>query len=170
MQILNLFTKENITFIIAILGFGLSVYNFTKDIIQNRFKIDLKLKAYVPVEYYSETQFMFKMCIENKSKLPVSISRIILHINSESFDFDSVPHPAYSNIQRTGKKITNEIHIQTISVPQTIPGLGILGDFFYVITNPNILPELPNNAVIEIITNRGNKKFLISNYQYQRLM
>jgi len=139
---LKIFSRANITLGIAILGAVLSVYNLVVSIVQNRFKIHVTLKRYAPCpEAFEEKPFVFVMSIMNCSRTGVSISRIQLKHGDQLFDFESVPHRAYHWSRRIGKKVEDEIYVDSLPLPQYIPGMGIIGDFFMV----NTAPETPND-------------------------
>ena len=68
-KILSLLTKENITFLIAVLGFLLSLYNFLNEILQNRMKLHITYKNHL-ISEHNHMGITISMSIENKVKVP----------------------------------------------------------------------------------------------------
>ncbi len=159
-----LYDRNNITLIIAIAGFVLSLASLFYQLIRDAFKIRIDLKCFVEVPNCIEREFLFVMNIENLSRQPVSISRIVLSLGNKSFDFESVPHPAYNWTRKVGEKLVDEIKTRTIPVPQTIGAYGTIGDFFYVIIDKSIQGELLDCPVayLEVKTTRGKKKYSLN--------
>ena len=154
------FSKENITFLIAVIGFFLSVLNFIKNIMENRFKLKLEFKSAGIQNKFPNNPIYFEMLMENCSRLPVSIARIFLKIGSEQFEFDWKEHEIYCDkVIQNQKIVTTKTHYSS-TLPHTIEGLGIWGRFFYVKTNETFHFDsfLKNNNTLILYTNRGKKK------------
>ena len=116
-KILSLLTKENITFLIAVLGFLLSLYNFLRDILQNRMKLHVIYKNHLISEH------------DHKG---ISISRIFLNIDDISLEFYWIPQFVFQATQKCKGEILDEINVHTIPLPAHIEGYGIIGGFFFV--------------------------------------
>ena len=144
------FTYSNITFAIAILGALLSVYNLTKDILQNRFKIRFNHKS-----------FRFLMSIENRSHTALSISRILLKHQDKVYDFNCLPQRVYTWEEKNGGKVVDRMRIDSVPLPQFIPGMGVVGSYFMVETAVDTPNDLSDWELI-IMTNRGKKRYKIS--------
>lgn len=150
--------KETITFIIAVAGFLLSLFNLGYTLWKDWFHIEVILKGYgIRPDLRS---VIVKMSIENHSRQPVSISRILLKINGSIYEFESVPSPVYDWVKKQGKEVVDKISVRTITIPQKIEGLGVLGDYFYVeIERSEDQQFYDSDAQLEIYTNRGKKSF-----------
>lgn len=152
----EIFTYSNITFAIAILGALLSVYNFTKDIVQNRFKIHIAFREYYRSGGIPRTKrFVFFMNIENCSRTALSISRMQLKRESKVYDFSGVSQRVYSKKEHSPDTFTS------VSFPQYIPDMGVIGSHFVVETDADIPNDLSDWELI-IMTNRGKKRYKIS--------
>lgn len=153
-------TKENITFAIAVLSFTLSLWNFSKDIWNNRSKISLQCKSCTTGKIGSRNIIYFQFSIENKSRLSISISRMFFVVNDIQYEFNWIPELIFKGTHTTAQKVTDEEHIYSEKIPHTIDGLGVWGGFFSIIT-PCILSNqelLNSNTYILFFTNRGVKK------------
>lgn len=114
----EIFTYSNITFAIAILGALLSVYNFTKDIVQNRFKMHIAFRSYKPCPIrFNHKSFRFLMSIENRSHTALSISRILLKHQDKVYDFNCLPQRVYTWEEKTEKMLL----IECASIPYRFP-------------------------------------------------
>lgn len=158
----EIFTYSNITFAIAILGALLSVYNFTKDIVQNRFKMHIAFRLYRPCPIrFNHKSFIFLMNIENRSHTALSVSRMQLKHEDKIYDFSGVPERVYTWEHKNGKTVVDRICVDSIPLPQYIPGMGIVGSHFVVETDIDTPDDLSDWELI-IMTNRGKKRYKIS--------
>ncbi|WP_417079448.1 hypothetical protein [Hominenteromicrobium sp.] len=158
----EIFTYSNITFAIAILGALLSVYNFTKDIVQNRFKMHIAFRSYKPCPIrFNHKSFRFLMSIENRSHTALSISRILLKHQDKVYDFNCLPQRVYTWEEKNGEDVVDRMRIDSVPLPQYIPGMGVVGSYFMVeaaVDTPNDLSDWE----LIIMTNRGKKRYKIS--------
>lgn len=158
----EIFTYSNITFAIAILGALLSVYNFTKDIVQNRFKMHIAFRLYRPCPIrFNHKSFIFLMNIENRSHTALSVSRMQLKHEDKIYDFSGVPERVYTWEHKNGKTVVDRICVDSIPLPQYIPGMSIVGSHFVVETDIDTPDDLSDWELI-IMTNRGKKRYKIS--------
>lgn len=162
-KILSLLTKENITFLIAVLGFLLSLYNFLRDILQNRMKLHVTYKNHL-ISEHDHMGITISMSIENKVKVPISISRVFLNIDDTSLEFYWIPQFVFQATQKCRDEILDEINVHTIPLPAHIEGYGIIGGFFFCkspvpISNAELLSA---KTSITIHSNKGTKIYPIS--------
>ncbi len=149
--------KEMVTFVIALIGFLLSVYNFVCELKRNHMRLKITYKNHL-CGNTSPGFLLIMMNIENLSRLPVSISRMFLHIGEERFEFSSLPQFAYERVRRTGDEIHDKVVTHSQELPVMIPALGIVGGFFHICGN--ITEKLNSEMVtIELWTTRGKKKY-----------
>lgn len=157
----EIFTYSNITFAIAILGALLSVYNFTKDIVQNRFKIHIAFRSYSPCPIrFNHKSFRFFMSIENRSHTALSVSRMQLKHKDKVYDFSDVPERVYIWEHKKGETVVDRICVDSVPLPQYIPGMGVVGSYFMVETAVDTPDDLSDWELI-IMTNRGKKRYKI---------
>lgn len=154
----SLFSRDNITLAIAIFGAFGTVLNIYK----NRFALKLTYRSQLVPPSSKLGIMLFDLLIENKSNLPVSVSRIFISIGKVSGEF--LHEKYYVSSQKYSSNntdIKNEIY--TIPLPVKIEGLGAVGGYFKL-QLPKYIPEseLINSEVkITLITNRGKKHFKI---------
>lgn len=161
-KILVLITKENITFIIAVLGFLLSLYNLLKELLQNRMNLCVTYKNH-HISSYNKRGITMSLSIENLVKNPISISRAFLNIDDKSLEFYWIPQFVYRATQSTKDKIHDEIKLHTIPLPVYIEGYGAIGGFFYVKSPVDITDDdlLLSETSITICSNKGTKTYPI---------
>ena len=158
--IYSFFTKENISFSIAVIGFILSLYNFFKSIWRNRSKIRFRCKSCHIGKTEQRNLVYFQFAFENCSQLPISISRIFLHINEDQCEFNWVPEFILKRERLRGDNVIEKKEYYSEQIPHTIDGLGIWGGFFcaslpYEINHSRFLQS---RKKIVLYTNRGKKR------------
>ncbi len=154
-------TKEQITFIIAVISFMLSVYNFLYSLFINRSNLKITYKSHTFCSHLPESPIIFNLVLLNKSRLDISISRLFLKVNDCTYEFDSEPNWVGEKTQRTGNKITDKITLHSLEIPQTISGLGAVGGYFWVNTSNNFKFNKSDQITIIAHTNRGKFKYTI---------
>lgn len=161
-KFLVLLTKDNITFLIAVFGFLLSVYNFLRELLQNRMSLHVTYKNH-HISSHDKMGITLSLSIENKVKIPLSISRIFLNINNESLEFYWIPQFVFRATQSSKGNIYDEINIHTIPLPVQIEGYGIVGGFFFVKSSRTITNEelFSSKTSITIYSSKGIKTYPI---------
>lgn len=147
-------TKENISLAIATAGLVLSIINVIRQELFNRAKINLLYRS-----HYCGRTANFDLLIENWSKLDISISRMFLVADNNEYEFRYMPKTVWK-IGNDAKGCVKEI--ESISLPQTILGLGAIGGYFCVDVGPEIISFLSKSGVsltMKIVTNRGAFSF-----------
>lgn len=159
----SLLTKENVTFLVAVLGFMLSLYNFFSELLQNRMNLRVTYKNH-HISVHDNEGITISLSIENRVKIPLSISRAFLNINEESLEFYWIPQFVFRATQSTKGTIHDEINIHTTTLPAHIEGYGVIGGFFYVKSPKTITNEelLASKTSITIYSNKGVKTYPIT--------
>lgn len=83
--------NDNITTIISVLAFVLSMINTFYLIFTQRPKIKVSFKEYTFLKNLPDKPFLLGVIIENKSRLSVSISKMNLNINDTKYEFSWIP-------------------------------------------------------------------------------
>lgn len=150
----NLFTKENMTLIISLLGLILSISNTTYLFIVNRKNLKVTFKNYVDCSRTDKSMF-FNLIIENRSRTKISISRMFLIIDELKVEFDAYPAPVFWRTEKTGERIDSSITIYSQTIPKDIDGLCSVGGLFEIENFP--FKEFYNSKslMLEIYTSRG---------------
>lgn len=154
---------DKITLFIAIIGCLLSLYNFIKDIAMNRSRLSISFKKATLLKPYNGNPIVFRMMIENCSRLPISISRMFLSCEDAFIEFEWVPENIFHAETLQSGKIINSNTYSSVSFPINIPGLGAAGGFFNLYTYDTNIHTKFYNRHLELIlhTNRGKKRFAL---------
>ncbi|MBA8935837.1 hypothetical protein [Clostridium beijerinckii] len=160
----NLLTKETITFLIAIIGFLLSLFNTLYLLLSNRKNINLIYKYHEECSRLRNKPIYFEFIIENRSRLNISISRMFLNVNETTFEFSSSPEFIYEHTRSNGSCVVDRKVFYSNTLPQTISGLGVLGGFFWVDTSDDFEYDrlYKSDISISLHTNRGKLTFPIT--------
>lgn len=146
---------------IALSGFIISVANSVYLISVNSFKINLIQKSYSFCAREMNHPVYFEFAIENKSRTPVSVSRMYLNVNKKRYEFqwdkERIGHCEF----KTGEVVTEAYSTYSVTLPQIIQGCGVVGGFFYVETDNSLTEkEFESSEIsIEIHTGKGRKVF-----------
>ena len=163
-SIFNYFNdNDNIRTLTSVLALILSLSNTIYLIITQNFKIKVKFKEYVFIDKINDKPLILGVIIENQSRLPVSISRMFLHINRERFEFSWFPQLVFeSNLHRNEKSL-NESNIYSLCFPQNINSLCSCCGYFVVRSDSkfDVNDLKQSKCKIEIQSNRGKRKFKI---------
>lgn len=160
--LLSLLTKENITFLIAVIGFLLSLYNFFRELLHNRMLLRVVYKNHL-ISEHDHCGITISLSIENKTKIPISISRAFLNIGENSLEFYWIPQLVFRATHSGKNAIYDEVNVHTITLPARIEGYGIIGGFFFCKSPTPICNEdlLSSKTSITINSNKGIKTYPI---------
>lgn len=159
-EIIKYFTRDNITLALAILGSILSTFNFVKNLITNRKRLSVNFDRATILLCRTNHPILFRMIIENKSRLPICVSRMFLECNGKKFEFEWVPEYVHHAAEKQGKQIlTHNEHLST-GFPSIAQGLGAIGGFFFLYTDKDYTGDDLVKHPVQLIlnTNRGKKK------------
>lgn len=161
--LLGYVTKENITFIIALIGFILSIYNFVHERLQNRMKLKIIYKNH-GISEYDSSGITIAMAIENHVAQPISVTRMFLNINDVSIEFYWIPQIVFSSELKQKERILASTNVHSIELPTIIEGYGVLGGFFYTKYPTTITNKFLKDAKtsITVHTNKGKKTYEIN--------
>jgi hypothetical protein len=162
-ELFEIVTNDYVCTYIALAGFIISIVNSIYLVSVNSFKAALVQKSYAFCDNRNGHPAYFELAIENKSRIPMSVSRMFLIINNQKYEFqwetERIGHFAF----KTNGKVTEEYSTYSLTLPQNISGMGAIGGFFFVPTDDLISRSdfINSQLWIEIHTNRGKKKFKI---------
>lgn len=147
----ELMNKDNITLIIAVLGFVMSLITWVKNSVMQRKKLIGKVLG---IKSYADVTFIH-LLLENKSILPISVTWIALKCNDESYPCTPLPVLVFENIRKSGSEIVEIKREYSTPIPITIGELGAV-NALVLFENLRQLP--PNDAThlnLQVCTNRG---------------
>lgn len=157
-SILSLFSRDNITLAIALLG----AFGTLRGFYQNRFSVRLTYRSQLVQPSFKVGIIWFDFLIENLSNFPVSISRIFISINDNTYEVLHEKYRVHSLTENfSGSKEVFSVY--TIPLPVKLEGLGSIGGYFQL-RMPQYLAEenfLKSSVVVTLYTNRGKKSFTI---------
>lgn len=154
----SLFTKDNITFAIALFG----ALGTLMTLYQNRFSIVLTYRSHLLLPSSKLGIIFFNFLIENKSQSPVSITRLFISIDDISGEFLHEKHYVSSHTHSSGNDIIkNETY--TIPLPAKLEGLGAIGGYFLLQIPQHISEQKlkSSKVTVTVVTNRGKAEFVI---------
>lgn len=149
---------------IAIVSFGLSLWNFIETRLNNRVNLSVECKDFIIAEHFSRQPLYIALSLINKSQLPISISRAFITIDNETFEFSWIPQVVHQARLGTKYETFDRTIVKSITLPLSLAGLGTVGGYFYVETFGRVKEEkIKNtNAVIVLHTNRGVKQYSVA--------
>lgn len=144
-------TKENITFILAVIGSFGTITGWIYAYITTRKKLNLRVFAYT----FKEEKALFYLSFENKSRLPISITDLALKINETYYSCKHIPQRVTSTQHTVGGKIVNSIDYYNIQFPVELGSLGSTSGYVLFVFPKGV--EIPDskNLMIQVSSNRG---------------
>lgn len=155
--------NDNIRTMTSVLAFILSLSNTIYLVFTQRFKIKVRFKEYVFINKIKDKPLILGMVIENPSRLPVSVSRMFLHVNKQKFEFSWFPQIIFESNLKQKENIIDKSNIYSLCFPQNINSLGSCCGYFALCSDNkfDINDIKQAKCKIEIHSNRGKRKFKI---------
>ena len=150
---MNYITKENITFILAIIGSLGTIYT----LISQRKKLSLSIQEY---RYHDKTLLMF-VSFANHSHLPISILNIAIVHDKVCYPCVYIPTVVCQHTHRIGKEVLNYREDFSIQFPIVLSSLAGSSGYLYFDKLPDIYPDNPTALTVQVSTNRGKAKKMI---------
>ncbi len=155
--------NDNITTIISVLAFVLSMINTFYLIFTQRPKIKVSFKEYTFLKNLPDKPFLLGVIIENKSRLSVSISKMNLSINDTKYEFSWIPIIICNTNLSQNNNTLDKVSVHSLTFPQHISPLNSCCGYFSMaskgIFNADELKK--SKCKLEVFTSRGKKSFKI---------
>lgn len=156
--------KESITFFIALIGFLLSLWNFFDPMVKNRCNLQVDCKDFITASHLERDEKMpiyLSLSINNKSSLPISISRLFITINHQTFEFTWIPQVVHQAQLTCKDVILDSTIVKTYPIPVQIPSLNLISGYFCAFIDTSFSDEilLQSRCSITLHTNRGVKTY-----------
>lgn len=148
-------SKETLTLLVSIFSLFLSLANTGYLIFINRKSINISYKKLYDCSEFNDKSMFFNFIIENKSRLKISISRVIFVLGNQKLEFSDFPVRVYNNTTTTGKTVTSSFDVYSKTFPQDIDGLSSIGGLFEIANFPFEDFYNSNSFSLEIYTSRG---------------
>lgn len=142
---------DNITRIIAIVGFLISIYNLLSGIASQRMNFDIRVYK---IKSYRDVTFLH-IGIENKSRLSVSIMQIILLVGEGKIPCTAVPTLVRTKTLREGKNIVDIKQTFSSPLPITVSGLSAQSALVLFENMQELPADETTFLTVQVCTNRG---------------
>ncbi|MGW8114067.1 hypothetical protein ACVS9P_02590 [Caproicibacterium sp. NSD3] len=157
------FSKDNITFMIAIIGFFLSLYNFIKSCWESSCHLQVLYKSHTCGERYDKRAMLVaRLIFENRSSRKIAISRMFLEHNNKRYEFAFPKHEVWKFTTRSGGKITDEQQIFSQEIPFEIEGYGTLGGYFILYLPLEMKEDFSKDTTFDLLIYTNRKKLRVS--------
>lgn len=129
-----LWNRENITLVIAVAGFGISLYNFFRALWDRRcaFRVDY-ISHYCTLSKsgkYAEP--MFRLNFVNLSTAPLTVVRMFLLVEGVEYEFLFPEQKVYQTNRRQDGKTVPVWEVKSQELPFRVEGNGAIGGYFAV--------------------------------------
>lgn len=147
---IQLFTKDNITFCLAVFGSIGTAYT----IFLQRRKFSLSIKYYS----FKNKSLLMYVSFTNNSHLPISILNVSIVIDNVCYPCVYVPTKVIDYTHRIGKEIVGKKEIMSIQFPISLLALAGSSGYLYFDKLPDTYPDDPKEVTVEVSTSRGKAK------------
>lgn len=145
------FTKDNITFVLAVIGSVGTVVGWVHHWICTRENISINLVGY---RWHSSGLLTFFQ-FTNNSLQTITIKNISSVINNSEYLCSLIPVKVFETTRITGNEIVSHNDYYSIEMPLTLSPLCGNRGYVYFPFQPEIQQSAPSNLTFVIRTNRG---------------
>lgn len=165
-------SRDNITFAIAVAGFLLSTWNTVHDWIRNRRAVTVEIKDIFSLrDTAGRTTEIIKLIIVNRSKEPITISKLTVHCGESVNQFGEYRPTLLTTRNKDSEGIIEKTTWHPAIFPVKIEGLG--GErFLFASTGDLAAVSLNRWCIAEFSSNKGRfkKKFQVSHFADKSLL
>lgn len=142
--------------VVGVLGFLLSVINFALIIFQNHKSLNVRFGD-AGITQLSNHQDLYKIAyiVENKSRLPISITRVQIQIAGKMYDCNRLPFVVDRSEYCIGNEVVDRTLVKSKVLPINLLGLSAESGFLAFLIPQGILSENDKDLIVQIYTNRG---------------
>lgn len=134
----ELFTKENITFLLGLIGAIGTAVTFIKSLINNRTNFAIKTVKF----NVGEKGILSYMMFLNNSYSPIAITSISICINSIYYPAILAPEEVCHTVHRSGNEITDTHSEYSIAFPIVLGGqYAISGYVYFPLPKGTVVPD-----------------------------
>lgn len=144
------FTRENITLAIAIFGAIGTLFNWLLNFFHNRRNLKIKI---VSIRKH-KSDFLMYVLIENRSRLPISISSFSVKIGGAFYPCRLIPKKVRTDVS-SGKGISTRTPFYTMQFPVNIGSLGAASGYVFFDSYPQSVQPISIPLIFRVATNRG---------------
>ena len=146
------FLVNNISIIISAIALIISIINLISNIKSNWKKLDIGMNNYTHSLVDDKEFYIFNIELINKSRLPISISEMIIEINKKEYKINKAPKLLAERDRKRGKEIIRHAEVHSVAFPINLQGLSSQ-QAFIVMNGPKSIDDKKNKVIIN--TNRG---------------
>ena len=159
---MNVFTwfsdRNNITFLIAIAGFAMSLYNFFRALWDRRCALSIDYVNLHCSPCKGHTRFEIRMNIQNLSSAPLSIVRMYIICDGKSYSFAFPAQEVMEFTHTKGGIETRHSEVLSQSLPFTISGHGVCGAYFAAYLPPELQSKLEGKCKFQLAVQTPQKR------------
>lgn len=145
------FTKENITFLLALIGSIGSVTGWFYTYVVNKKKISIRIIAYT----VKSNIILSYLSFENLSRSPISLTSISIKVNGVFYPCRHIPQKVKSTEHMIGGKIVSTHDVFNISLPIELGGLGATSGYILFVLPKDAGTPDAKTVTFQISSNRG---------------
>ena len=148
----SIFTKENITFVLALIGSVGTNTTWLFSYISNKRNISIR-----PIAYNSKNNIiLFYLFFENRSRLPISITALSILLDGTCYPCRYQPEKVISHQRTVGGKVVNSQDYYNINFPVQLSSLGSSSGYVLFVIPPEVLIPDSKTVTFQVSSNRGN--------------
>lgn len=142
--------------ITGILAFIISVINFVYFFVIRKKKLNVRFGDIgVRDSFNSNLLLKVHYSFENRSQLPISITRIQVVLNEKLYDCERLPQVIEEITRKRGTEIYDRDVLKSNSVPINLPALGATSGFLAFLVPQGTVSNSDKALTFRICTNRG---------------
>lgn len=148
---LNYFTKDNITFLLALIGSVGTITTWLLSYIKSRRNITIRLIAFDA----KDNKILCYLFLENKSSLPISLTALSVIIDGVSFPCRYLPQKVRSDMRTVGSNVVSSQDYFNMTFPVQIGPLGATSGYVLFVIPPSVLIPDSKTVTFQVSSNRG---------------
>lgn len=147
---INLLTKENITFILAVIGSLGTIIGGIYQLFIRRIATDILIEGY----NLTDKSILFYISFINKSHIPISITDILLTIDNKQYLCRKTPVRVFYETHKQGARIISHYDYNNLMMPITLSSLAGVSGYVLFEFPLKDFPKHPTDLIFEVSTNR----------------
>lgn len=148
---MDIFTRDNITLALSIFGSVGTLISWLYLLVRQMKNIDIRV-----IEHnFTEQSILVYLLFENKSRLPIAITDIVLVQDSKTIHCEPIPTLAFQATKRVNNEIVEQIRDYTLGLPIQLETLGAKSGYVYFEVPPTGQQISSKSLTVQICTNRG---------------
>ena len=145
----TLFTKENITFILSLIGSASAFFTFWNS--------RKRLKCHISDAGYNAERkiLVLSLILENRSRIPISVTNISISINGSEKTFEPYPRYVSQYYHFHGRELVDQKFLYNAVFPIALSQLGAASAYLLLALSQEEFEKLPTQMNLIIRSTRG---------------